>query len=204
MKKIKISPLSIIWIIFLMLSNTPFIFPLLCAVLLHECGHLLCASILKIKIQRFDLSLLGARIKTGNTLSYIDELILALGGPLAGFLGFAFTFKIALGNISIPFFQKFLFPFSMLSLCLSIFNLLPLASLDGGRILKCVLCLIFSLDTAEKILRFMSFLTLLSLWMFSVYMMLKISNGVPMFIFCLIFFLKCFVLNSKTRDFESI
>ena len=203
MKKIKISILSIIWIGFLIISKTPFIIPLLCAVTLHECGHLLCAAILKIKIQRFDLSLLGARIKTYSMLSYKDELVFALCGPLIGLLGFALTFKIAMTNFYIPFYQSFLFPFSILSLCLSIFNLLPLASLDGGRILKCTLCLIFSLDTAEKVMKFASFLTLLSLWMLSVYMMLKISNGVPMFIFCLIFFVKCFIKSIKNGDLES-
>lgn len=204
MKKIKISPLSIIWIAFLMFSNTPFIIPMICAVLLHEIGHLLCAKILKIKIKCFELSIFGGRIKTLKDPPYIDELIFALGGPLLGFVGFAFTYKIALHNISTPFCQSFLFPFSILSLCLSIFNLIPLASLDGGRILNCILCLMFSVNLAEKILRITSFFALLSLWMLSVYMMLKISNGVPMFIFCLIFFAKCFIFNTKTRDFESI
>lgn len=203
MKKVKISLLSIVWIAFLFISKTPFIFPLLCAVILHESGHLLCAKILKIEILSFDLSLLGARIKTKRELSYFDEMIFALAGPLMGFLGFAFTFKIALAGILHPFCKDFLFPFSMLSLCLSIFNLVPLSSLDGGRILKCLLSLIFPLDIAEKIMSFFSLLTLLSLWMLSVYMMLKIANGVPMFIFCLIFFSKCFIRNAKNGDFES-
>lgn len=203
MKKIKISPLSIIWILFLIFTETPFIIPLICAVILHEFGHLLCALILKIKIKRFDLSLLGARITTCSQLSYVDEIVFALGGPLMGFLGFAFTFKIALMNISEPFCRSFLFPFSLLSLCLSVFNLIPLSSLDGGRILKCALCLIFSLDTAEKIAKVTTFLTLVSLWMLTVYMMLKIAYGLPMFIFCLIFFSKCFIFNTKNRDFES-
>ena len=202
MKKIKISPLSIIWIGFLIFTETPFIIPLLFAVLLHECGHLLCAAMLKIKIQRFDLSLLGARIKTKHELSYFDELIFALGGPLLGFLGFAFTLKPSLANLSLPFCQGFLFPFSILSLCLSIFNLIPLSSLDGGRILKCVLCMIFSLDVAEQIVKFISFLTLISLWMLSIYMMIKIARGLPMFFFCLIFFSKCFVFSIKNGDLE--
>lgn len=204
MKKIKISFISIIWIAFLVVSKTPFIIPLLCAVIVHELGHLLCAAILKIKIESLKLSIFGARINTRRELSYVDEIIFALCGPLLGFLFFAFTFRIALSNVSLPFCQNFLFPFSILSLCLSIFNLIPLPSLDGGRILKCVFCLLFSLDRAEKIMRVTSFFTLLCLWMLSVYMMLKIANGVPMFVFCLIFFLKCFVFNVKNRDLTSI
>ena len=203
MKKIKVSPLSIIWIAFLIILRTRFLFPLLCAVLLHEFGHLLCAKILKIRIKSFELSLLGARITTQREPSYLDELLFALGGPLAGLLGFAFTFSAALDRMEIPFYQSFLFPFSILSLCLALFNLIPLPTLDGGRMLKCVLCLIFSLDTAEKILRFIAFLTLVSIWLLSVYMMLKSANGVPMFVFCLIFFSKCFIFGNKIRDFAS-
>ena len=204
MKKIKISILSILWIVVLLLSDTPFILPLMCAVILHEFGHLLCAIILKIKIKSLELSILGAQIKTAKDPSYIDELIFALGGPLIGLIGFAFTYKLSLNNLDLPFCQNFLFPFSILSLCLSIFNLIPLSSLDGGRILKCTLCLLFSLDVADKTLRITSFFTLLCLWLLSVYMMIKTANGVPMFIFCLIFFSKCFIFNVKTRDFERI
>ena len=204
MKRIKISLLSIVWIVVLILTNTPFIMPLLCAVILHEIGHLLCAKLLKIQIKSFEFSIFGGRIKTEKEPSYIDELLFALGGPLAGIIGFAFTYKFALNNLDIPLCQAFLFPFSVISLCLSIFNLIPLTSLDGGRILKCTLCLLFPLDTADKILRFTSFFTLVSLWMLSVYMMLKTANGVPMFVFCLIFFSKCFIFNIKTRDFERI
>ena len=203
MPKIKCTITSIIWLFYLLISNTPFVFPLVCAVALHETGHLFLALVLKIKIQSIDLSILGARIKTRDALPYIDELIFALGGPLLGYLGFAFTFKIALSSISIPFYQNFLFPFSILSLCLSIFNLIPLDSLDGGRILKCLLCLAFSLDFAEKIMQFVSFFSILSLWLLSVYMLLKVSTGLPMFVFCLIFFSKCFILSKKNRDFAS-
>lgn len=200
MKKVKISPLSLIWFTFLLFSKTPFILPMICAIILHELGHILSAFILKIKIQSFELSILGARITTKESLSYIDELLFSLGGPLMGIIGFIFTLSPSLNYADFPICQDFLFPFSILSLCLSIFNLIPLPSLDGGRILKCLVCLIFSLPTADKILHFTYFLTLLCLWMLSVYMMLKTSNGVPMFIFCLIFFSKCFICKAQNGD----
>ena len=203
MPKIKISIISTIWLIYLLISNTPFIIPLICAIILHECGHLFFALLLKIKIQSFELSIMSARIKTYGDLSYIDELIFALGGPLFGLLGFLFTFKFALHNLSLPIFQNFIFPFSVLSLCLALFNLIPLASLDGGRILKCLLCLTFSLNFAEKAIQIVSFLSLFSLWLLSVYMILKITSGLPMFVFCLIFFSKCFIWGKKSRDFAS-
>ena len=201
MGKIKFSLLSIIWLAFLIYSKTPFLFPMLCAVILHELGHILIAIILKIKIKHLKLSVLGARIETEGALSYTDELLLALGGPLFGFLGYSFTISIALMNDQVPFCCEFLLPFSIISLCLTVFNLLPLETLDGGRIFKCLLLKLFSLNFADKIIRIASFFSLFLLWLFSVYFVIKISQGLQLLVFCMVFFSKCFVFDAKNRDF---
>ena len=201
MSKIKISLLSIIWFGFLIYSGTPHLFPMLCAVGLHELGHLAVAGLLKIKIKRFSLFLLGARMESAETLSYTDELLFALGGPLFGFLGYSFTISRALKNISHSFCEDFLLPFSIISLCLTVFNLLPLETLDGGRIFKCLICKIFTLEVADKIIAVASFLSLFCLWLFSVYLVIKIAEGLGLLVFCLFFFAKCFVFKKKNRDF---
>ncbi|MBO5715731.1 MAG: site-2 protease family protein [Clostridia bacterium] len=102
-----------------------------------------------------------------------------------------------------PFIKEFLLSFVFISLSLTIFNLIPLATLDGGRMLFCFVCKCFSLDIALKILRLTSFFTLFVFWIFSVYLVIKISAGLPMLVFCSIFFAKCFVFDTKSRDFTS-
>ncbi len=203
MKKIKISPLSIIWAFFLVYFKTPYLIPLIFAVAIHELGHILIARILKIHLKSFEMSLLGARIESSDPLSYRDEFLLALGGPLFGFLGFALPLFPAVRYSNVPFCSDFLLPFSVISLCLTFFNLIPISIFDGGRMLKCVLCRLVSLDLAEKVLSIFTFLALFSMWLLSVYMILKTAAGLPMFIFCLIFFVKCFIFNAQTRENES-
>lgn len=203
MNKIKISPLCIIWIMILIQFQSNLLFPLLCAIVLHEMGHLIAARILKIKIKRFRLSILGARIETEGELSYADEFLLAAGGPFFGMLGFALTFFYAFNHTHIPLIATFLLPFSLISLCLTVFNLIPLSTLDGGRMLFCILCKLFSLEFAIKIIRLSSFFTLFAFWIFSVYLVIKISAGLSMLVFCSVFFAKCFIFDIKNRDLES-
>ena len=203
MKKIKISPLCFIWLTLLIQFQGKFFLPLLCAIALHEAGHILVARALKIKIKCLRLSMLGARIETANELSYRDEFLLSAGGPFFGFVGFAFSCPFATRNASAPFVAEFLLPFAVISFSLTIFNLIPLSTLDGGRMLFCFACSCFSLDFALKILRLSSFFTLFTFWIFTVYLVIKISAGLPMLVFCAIFFSKCFIFNAKNKDFTS-
>ncbi len=198
MPTVKTSLITILWAIVLVSSQAPYFLPTLLAIALHELGHILFAFLLKIKIKCFHLSLLGARLEIVGEISYKKELLLALGGPLFGVLGFAFSISPAL-NYEL----ESLLNFSVISLILALFNLLPLESLDGGRMLKCTLCLCFKLKTANKIMSLACFLTLFTLWMFSVYVMLKIASGLQTFVFCSFFFAKCFIFNEKNGDLTS-
>lgn len=202
MKSIKISPLSVIWMIALVYFKTPFLSEMLTAIALHEAGHLIFARMLHIKIKRLTLLVTGASIEAERQLSYTDELLFALGGPLFGIFGFFLTIHPAL-CIDEPFFYEHLLPFSIISLLLGLFNLIPLPSLDGGRIVKCLVRMSFSINVADMILQIISFLTLFSIWLFSVYFLLKFELGLQMFVFCLIFFAKCFIFNKENRDFAS-
>ena len=203
MKKIRISPLFFIWVIFLIQFQRQYLLPLICAVALHELGHIGVALILKIKIKCFRLSILGARMETATELSYRDEFLLAAGGPFLGFLGFAASLPHALQGVSSNVDSNFVLQFAIISLVLTLFNLIPLSTLDGGRMLFCLVCRFFSLGLALRILRLTSFFTLFAFWIFSVYMVIKISSGLSMLIFCSIFFVKCFVFSNKNREFES-
>ncbi len=197
MKKVKISPLSMIWAVILLLSETPHILPMLCAVLLHEAGHLAAVKALKIKIKCFHLSILGARIETDGELSYKNEFLLAAAGPTAGLLGFIICIFPARELTEVRFCSQFLLPFAIISLCLTVFNIIPLSTLDGGRMLEALICRLFSLDFATKILKLTSFFTLFAIWIFSVYMLIKIYSGLSMLVFCSVLFAKCFIFNAE-------
>lgn len=196
MKKIKIDILSAIWFIFIIYSRSALIIPIISAIFIHELGHIIASIILKVEIKCITISILGARLEMNSEISYLKEFIISLSGPTFGFLAFLLTSQADIHPQTI-------LNFSIISLALSIFNLLPIETLDGGRIVKCLLCSLFSLDLAEKIMQITTFFTLFSFWLISVYIMLKFSGGLSAFIFCSFFFAKCFIFGTKKRDLAS-
>lgn len=201
MPKIKISPISVLWITFLIASETSYLLPTVIAVALHELGHIIAARILKIRISSLEITILGARMETVGEISYKKEFLFALGGPLFGALTFAVCYPLrSLPNVFPPLSDFFLF-LSLISLALALFNLIPLPSLDGSRLIKCLLKHLLPLDTAERIMRIIGFFSLFTLWLFSAYLVIKTSGGLEMLIFCAIFFAKSFIFDNEKRDF---
>ena len=90
----------------------------LVAALLHECGHLIALSCCGCQTWRLSLGIGGAVIETG-ILSYVQEICCAAAGPLV--------------NLFLMFIrQKTFFTINALLL---VYNLLPIAPLDGWRML---------------------------------------------------------------------
>lgn len=94
--------------------------PLILACAVHEAAHLLCARLFGLRVQRFELTLLGARLQAESSTDRA-LLICTLAGPAA---------SLALGAI-LPVWPQL----GLVSLMLGIFNLLPFRALDGGQIL---------------------------------------------------------------------
>ena len=197
MPRIKISPLTLIWLITLIYFKPPYVPQMIIAVAMHEAGHLACAKALGIRVKSMTLSMLGARIRCESIPSYGKEFLLAAAGPLAGIALFVICYLFNKFHVS-----EFLLSTGAVSLALAIFNLLPLPSFDGGRMIFCAACSIFSLDKALKISNTLGFISILLLWLLSVYLMLKIASGMAMFVFCSFFFLKRFIFSVKNREFE--
>ena len=199
MTKIKISPISIIWLLALIYYKTELFLQMMIAVIIHELGHLISARVLKIPIKSFTLMPLGARMESAREISYTEEMIFSFSGPALGFLAGAISLALskAFGN------EPSLFSLALISFALSIFNLIPIGSLDGGRVLKCALFLLFKPSKASLLIRLVSFVCLFCIWLFSAYTLLKISSGLSMLVFCSVFFIKCFIFDTKNKDFES-
>ena len=186
--KIKLSFFAIL--LFLSLAITaPHYFPaLLCSVSLHELGHVIAAKIRKIRLLEFKLGILGAAIFPKNQLfSYKDEIILCLGGPVANFITAGFCVGFGMSPASF---------FIQSSLALGILNMLPVHSFDGGRILSALLHMCVSERTAGLLCKIVSFTVLFSLWCISVYLLLRRSATLSLFIFSASVFVKLFINKS--------
>ena len=165
------------------------LFAVISATVIHELGHIFGAMLTKIKITRFSVDLLGARLETGRTLiSYTDEIILSAAGPFFNILS-----VIAFRGVTLPFFVHFV----AASLSLAVLNLLPIETFDGGRILYCLLSKLSSNDSAAVLLRAMSFICLFALWCVSVYFLIRSSSSLSLFTFSLTLFNRLFLPNKE-------
>ena len=161
------------------------------AVAIHEMGHIVAAKICGIEVGKFKLGILGAAIVPRRPLySYKEEFILCIGGPLANFLS---ALLICRFHSAAVFTESLL----LYSISLGALNLLPIKSFDGGRIFSAILSCLLSPKTAERVLNLTSFLLIFTLWSISVYLLLKISSSVSLFVFSVALFTKIFLPDTE-------
>ena len=193
-KRFLIQPLALIYLAWLLLSDKSGIAAMsLLAAALHELGHLAAAKWMHIPIHAMRFDLLGARIDVkGRILSYGEEWLLCMSGPLASLV---FSLVGALfwshGKLAIVF--------SCASLLLGLLNLLPIQTFDGGRMLECALLSFTTPQKAGSILRGCTFLFLWLLWAFSAYLIIKIADGISLFFFTITLLVRFFEVGISKK-----
>lgn len=147
----------------LLLDKTNISFCSIVSALLHETGHMLCLFSLKAKPKEIKFGLFGMRIVRGNkTLSYKNELLTALSGPLVNIMLFA-----------VFLYWKKTLVFSAVNLALGIFNLLPVKPMDGGEALYYFLCSYCEENKIKRITDITTFLTVIFLTVAGVFVLIK-------------------------------
>ena len=125
--------------------------------IIHEICHLFAGLILKMKIKRITIMPIGlsiefkipyedlnSKILKSNKLE-LKKIFIAIAGPLSNIIIVLITLLL---NINIELKNSIIYS----NLLIAMFNLLPLYPLDGGRILKSVLCLIKGKRKAESLI----------------------------------------------------
>lgn len=117
----------------------------------HECAHAFAAAKLGYKLNRVVLMPYGAVIDGDlGGIGFRDEMFVAVWGPLCNL----FT---AAGFAALWWFFPDTYAFTdtacFVSLAIAAVNLLPAYPLDGGRVLRCALCLHMPPKRAERICR---------------------------------------------------
>ncbi len=181
---------------------------------LHECGHLFAAKALKIGIReiRFDFS--GVRICTEERIiSYKNEFLLALAGPIVNISAVtAAALFFLLKEISLleatRCCERFLLDgeysligavgfFALSSFLQGAVNLLPVRTFDGGRMAYCIAAHAFGVKNAERMLDVFSAFSAFILWTVALYLMLKISSGLGIYVFS-----ACLFLSTLKKESE--
>jgi len=165
--------------------------PFFLAVALHELGHIIALSSLRIKIHSLRLRMCGAQIETAP-LSYLQELIVASAGPTVNFL------LLCLYREKDPL-------AALINFCLLIYNLLPLYPLDGGRIINSLLQLLLPQRIAETIVHLIGAITLCSIICFSCYLTCVWHAGLwPVFVSGILFLRLSEIFLKEKRKFAHL
>lgn len=167
--KIRITPGAVLFLAVQLFTSSSLFAASLIAAFFHECGHLLAARALRIPLRLMEIDLMGARIFPAGLLpSYKAEGLLAAAGPAASLL---LALPLTGGDGALTTALRF----STLSFAL--FNLLPIEGFDGGRVLFAVLASRFHEKTAEQVLFFTSYLSLLLLFSLSSCLLLRYGEN---------------------------
>ena len=149
--------------------------------IIHELGHMFSGILLGLKIEKMELMPYGVivsfrlttkdynnKIKNGNLLE-LKKIIVVIAGPLTNLLIAIITYYLDIGEE-----LKALVVYS--NILLLLFNLIPVYPLDGGRILKSILHILFGKKTAEKYINNISFVLLLFLTFVSSIAIIYLKN----------------------------
>lgn len=107
------------------------------AALAHEAGHILTVLLLGGRIRRIRVRISGCEIETAP-MGEPGSVVCILAGPLASFLLLSVRNRFPL--------------IAVFGLFQGMYNLLPVMPLDGGRVLRYLLCR-FCPERAESVLR---------------------------------------------------
>ena len=119
--------------------------------LLHECGHIFCAARLGFTCEKISLMPYGASATYDTEgISPTDEIKLAIAGPAVNAL-------ICIFCAGLWWFYPVTYPYTetvfKANAVTFLINILPAYPLDGGRIARCLLCMIMPRKAASIALR---------------------------------------------------
>lgn len=140
--------------------------------LIHEMGHLFVMVGVKNKplSVRFELTGMNIIRQHDYKISVKNEILIALGGPLANLICFIFSIFI------LCFYEnQLVLTFGCINLLLMTFNLLPVKRLDGGMALYFILSQKYDNEKSSKILKSTSIFFIILIYGWGIYAF--ISSG---------------------------
>jgi len=137
--KLEISPFATIFVFLTLLTNSYKLFFIYFLItFIHELGHVIVASLLKLKIGKIKLLAIGfnAEIENLDYTSSLKEFLITIAGPLTYFISsylLNYLYKIDFISYNAFIQAKTINKYDLF------FNLLPIVPLDGGRIIKIII-----------------------------------------------------------------
>lgn len=172
--------------LFLLLFASPreYTFAVFTSVLTHELGHAVMARLFHGTIKGIRLMPTGIGITLSPAASYREEFAVAMAGPLMNLMLIA----------AAPHFPSVLSgSIRQISAALLTVNLLPIETLDGGRMLSSFLSHNLGENAAQKLLSCTTAITLSLLWILALYIFFYSGVNFMLLLFCAYLFSYLFI-----------
>lgn len=171
--KVRISPITyLFYAIVLLFCHDVVIIASLTAVVIHEAGHLIVIVLCSCTIECIDITPLGMTIRRTGLTGHLQDVAIHLAGPTINIV-IALVWMLCQNADSYTVTANLFF---------GLLNLLPIDSLDGGKVLYALLACRFNERSARLISQALSFFFLFLLWLLAVSDLLML-NGTPSLLF---------------------
>lgn len=147
---------------------------------IHEMGHLILLFVFHQHPKRVVAEAFGIRIeKNTRFLSYRQEAMMLLAGPLTNLLAFGILYSVGAytGQYGVML-------VSVVNFVLGLFNLLPIVPLDGGRVLNLLLRQGLSVTAADRATILIGVLFLLPLMTGAFFLVVHSGYNITLLITC--------------------
>ncbi len=169
------APAAALFAVLIILERSAYPILLLAAALVHEFGHIAAAFFVGAKIRGGSVGLIGMNILYDcGSISYGKEILVCMGGVI---------FNSTASILALIFFRNELgFFFAVCNIALALLNIIPINILDGGGIAKCILLMRYDYERADRKADFISFLCSFLLWIFAVYIQIRLEGNLSLLI----------------------
>ena len=154
------------------------------AVIIHEFCHYLALRACRVSIISASISAAGIKMET-ELMTVRQEFICALSGPAGGFF--------------VLIFARWLPCTAVCAFIHSLFNLLPVYPLDGGRALRCLLYKLFGDQHGEKLCAWAGYAFSAMLVISAIVLSLRFNMGILPVVLLILFFGKIKLANSGNK-----
>lgn len=178
--------------IFLLVDQSGIATTALLVCLIHELGHILMFFLVGFKPHKICFDVTGiCLVKPTASLNYAKEVLVQLAGSTTNFILFAiFSHTVnAITPVSI---------FAVTNLVVGIFNLLPLKSFDGGKLLEITLLKCMSIRMVDRICNIIDLAFIFLMLIGSVYLFITAEQSFTLIVLTIyLMFTAIIKLNQK-------
>ena len=185
-------PSVLFWISVAMFDRSMQTAAALTAALLHELGHIAVIKLCGMRLTSLTVLPYGIEMTTDRRpCSFYEDLAVNAAGCAVNLIS-APLFQ-ALGSVIHGELGEFFLLLSASSVALGILNAFPIISLDGGCVLESVLALLIPPQKVYGIVRAISFIFLILLWIFATYVFMFSGYNYSLFAMALWLFSRIFL-----------